>query len=164
MKEKLEQLNKDKSSQDLLSYPCVKVLLQDSLASDSTGEEYQPLVTTLKEKEFRKAKAILSKMNLFHYKGSEDFWLVRNLQTPLSWKKTPLDSRSYSQFLQSDYWLAVRKSALHRDQYTCQKCGSKNNLHVHHITYEHHGEEHLHLNDLTTVCEACHNQEHKRTT
>lgn len=162
MKEKLKQLSKDRSSQDLLSYPCVKILLEESLTSDPTGEDYKPLVTILKGKEFRKAKAILSKMNLFHYKGADNIWMVRNLQTPLSWRKTATDSRSYSEFLQSDYWLSVKKSILERDQHNCQKCGNKTNLHVHHLTYVNHGSEHENLNDLITICESCHDKEHKR--
>lgn len=33
-------------------------------------------------------------------------------------------------------------------------------IHVHHRTYEHHGEEHLHLGDLVCLCSVCHKTFH----
>lgn len=62
-------------------------------------------------------------------------------------------------------WKIQRKKALERDNYTCQLCGSKQNLEVHHIipfndfkSYEKANE----LNNLVTLCKSCHGKiEHR---
>lgn len=38
----------------------------------------------------------------------------------------------------------------------CQVCNSSNNIQAHHRTYDTHGREHLHMNDLVVLCEICH--------
>lgn len=58
------------------------------------------------------------------------------------------------------HWRKIRKEALMRDGYACVTCGSISNLHVHHLTYKHIGEERLH--ELRTLCENCHAAEHRR--
>lgn len=67
---------------------------------------------------------------------------------------------NYNTFLKSNYWKRIRTRVLIRDKRTCQKCGSKIKLHVHHKTYQHHGLEHNHLGDLITLCDLCHSLEH----
>lgn len=71
-----------------------------------------------------------------------------------------IDRKEYQKFLKSPYWKRVRKSILLRDGNKCVKCGDKNLLHIHHTTYINHGNEHEHLDDLITLCEACHSYEH----
>jgi len=44
----------------------------------------------------------------------------------------------------------------------CELCGKKKNLHVHHTTYENHGLEHIHLNDLMVLCKICHAKFHDK--
>jgi len=67
---------------------------------------------------------------------------------------------SYQEFLNSKYWIRVRKTVMERDNFQCMCCHSKINLCVHHSTYKHHGFEHKHLEDLTTVCNDCHKIAH----
>lgn len=43
-----------------------------------------------------------------------------------------------------------------RDQFRCQKCGSTENLRVHHMQ----GTKSHHMEDLTTLCRTCHHAEH----
>ena len=62
----------------------------------------------------------------------------------------------YDEFLHSDYWQMVREIKLQQSEHKCQVCGSKNNLNVHHNTYAHHNNEHLHLADLVVLCRDCH--------
>lgn len=69
---------------------------------------------------------------------------------------------SYKKFLETPYWEAVRTAVINRDGKRCTKCGSTKRLQAHHKTYEHHGKEHLHLGDLTTLCQPCHKAVHKR--
>lgn len=67
---------------------------------------------------------------------------------------------SYKVFLRSRYWKYVRRLVMGRDGYCCVRCGSGVKLQVHHLTYEHHYEEHLYLEDMVTLCEGCHGGVH----
>lgn len=54
----------------------------------------------------------------------------------------------------------IRQAVLKRDNYTCQKCGSTNDLHVHHIKYRSEGGSND-ISNLITLCEECHYEIHK---
>lgn len=47
-----------------------------------------------------------------------------------------------------------------RDRFTCQDCGSKKAVDVHHLTYIHRGKEKEHLEDLICLCVTCHKKRH----
>ena len=66
----------------------------------------------------------------------------------------------YKHYLGTDEWMLLRYSALDRDSYACQQCGSPNNLEVHHTSYEGIYEMNFKLEQLTTLCEPCHKEEH----
>jgi hypothetical protein len=68
----------------------------------------------------------------------------------------------YDEFLRSGYWADVRAKVLERDGHRCQGCGATKGLQVHHHTYAHHGDEARHLEDLVSVCRACHRRQHGR--
>lgn len=74
---------------------------------------------------------------------------------------TKPNRRKYNEFLKSIYWDTVKLMVKRRDRYTCQDCGVKRDLEVHHKTYEHHGDEKNHLDDLITLCHACHRKAHR---
>ncbi len=67
----------------------------------------------------------------------------------------------YKSFLLSVYWQRVRLLILERDNFQCVKCSNLKYLQVHHLTYKNHCWEHLHLEDLITVCSNCHKKIHK---
>lgn len=54
----------------------------------------------------------------------------------------------------------IREEVLKRDGYACRKCGSKENLQIHHIKYRSKGGSDD-LNNLITLCEFCHWIVHK---
>ena len=64
-------------------------------------------------------------------------------------------SNEYAEYLKTPEWQAKRNERLRIDNYTCQRCGGKRNLQVHHLTYANIGCEDVY-NDLITMCEACH--------
>ena len=64
----------------------------------------------------------------------------------------------YKTYLQTLYWKAVSKYV--RSKFKECKCGSVENLHVHHNTYMYIGIEHLHINCLEVLCESCHSLIH----
>lgn len=66
----------------------------------------------------------------------------------------------YSHFLASNYWRSVRDLKIDQVGGKCEKCGSTSSLQLHHTTYEHHGDEMNHLEDLVVMCRECHEREH----
>lgn len=64
-------------------------------------------------------------------------------------------SMEYVEYLKSAEWQAKRNERLRIDNYTCQRCGGKRDLQVHHLTYANIGHEDVH-SDLITMCKDCH--------
>ena len=52
-------------------------------------------------------------------------------------------------------WKKTRSEVLKRDHYTCQNCGNKERLEVHHITPYRISKDNS-LNNLVTLCKSCH--------
>ena len=70
-----------------------------------------------------------------------------------------LESMPYDEYLKSDEWQAIRKYM--RKMYpTCQICGYKENLAVHHSHYIKRGRETI--RDLTVLCKTCHSKAHDK--
>lgn len=67
----------------------------------------------------------------------------------------------YTAYLVSDTWYRKRKEAMQRDGWKCQICESKKDLQVHHMSYEHLGEDEE-INDLITLCRSCHEEVHAK--
>ena len=65
----------------------------------------------------------------------------------------------YKEWVLSPAWRRIRNAKLKDSGYKCELCGSAKNLQVHHITYEHIGDEPL--DDLLTVCNKCHKKLHR---
>lgn len=61
---------------------------------------------------------------------------------------------AYLAYLKSKAWRRRRDRRLRIDNHTCQTCGAKRCLEVHHRTYERIGKERM--GDLITLCCACH--------
>lgn len=66
----------------------------------------------------------------------------------------------YADFLKTGYWKWVAWEVKRRDGFRCRVCNRSNDIAAHHRTYKNHGNEHLHLDDLTTLCEPCHSRHH----
>lgn len=78
-------------------------------------------------------------------------------------KRKPVSKKEkYKKHIASPYWKAVRSLVLIRDKRKCKKCGATKLLHVHHLSYKHMGKEHLHMEDLITLCKTCHEKEHDK--
>jgi hypothetical protein len=68
---------------------------------------------------------------------------------------------TYDDYLRSPVWQAKRREALQRDGYRCRVCDSAEQLQVHHRRYPAVlGTETM--DDLTTLCDACHQRHHLR--
>ena len=61
---------------------------------------------------------------------------------------------AYRAYMRSKEWKEIRLSVIVRDGGKCTRCGSKDNLCVHHKNYATFGCEDL--DDLETLCENCH--------
>ncbi len=65
-----------------------------------------------------------------------------------------LRTMPYPKYLQSEEWKEKRMVALQRAEFRCQICNSREELRVHHRTYERRGAERM--KDLTVLCDVCH--------
>ena len=66
---------------------------------------------------------------------------------------------SYKSFLGTVYWSFVRDYLLEKSP-KCSQCASTKQLHIHHLNYEHRGQEHLYLGELEVLCQECHEKQH----
>ena len=65
---------------------------------------------------------------------------------------------NYQEYLQSPTWQHFKRLALERAKYKCEKCGFKDQLDVHHLTYANLGKEKE--SDLRVLCRRCHKDAH----
>lgn len=72
-----------------------------------------------------------------------------------------LQAMPYEQFLRTTYWIIIRDYLLSVRPRECARCGRRGLLIAHHLTYDSHGLEHLHLDDLELVCKECHEDIHR---
>jgi len=67
----------------------------------------------------------------------------------------------HKKYLRTQVWADLRSKVVRRDRYTCQHCGSKEDLNVHHQSYPKIlGTESI--DTLITLCRECHTEEHAR--
>lgn len=163
MSRKFHKLYTEDAQWLLTQSPCVKTLWVEAAASaDPFAYRWRTMMdTTLKETAFRKARKALEEHGLFQFRKIRD---RRDARITVGWEVLNLREYSegslYQDFLASDYWQSVRQQVLARDSHRCQSCDTTRRLQVHHKTYENHGEEHLHLEDLVTLCSDCHQAVH----
>lgn len=112
-----------------------------------------------------KACALLSKINVFcginnainSYKSK-----IKKTENKVEALKDFPDKRylAYDEYLESDYWKAIRKKALDRDGGRCKLCNELKNLQVHHRSYKNKWGDDAEFDDLVTLCEECHKNFH----
>jgi 5-methylcytosine-specific restriction endonuclease McrA len=64
----------------------------------------------------------------------------------------------YNDYLQSEQWQERRRLVFKRANFLCEGCRRNRAIHVHHLSYEHVGDEFLW--ELVAICEACHDRAH----
>lgn len=82
------------------------------------------------------------------------------IYTPIEEDIDTLKSMPYSKYLLTKHWLKTKGEALKRAKYKCQICSSKEELNVHHNTYENRGHEED--SDLVVLCHDCHARFHDK--
>ena len=68
----------------------------------------------------------------------------------------------YQVFLRSGHWKSLRRVTINRDGHRCTKCGYIGALQVHHVHYRGIFEMSFSVDQLITLCEECHKDEHIR--
>lgn len=66
--------------------------------------------------------------------------------------------RFYQLYLYSDAWRQKREQVFYSNGRYCQRCGARENLHIHHLRYDRVGDEPL--DALMVLCKDCHAKEH----
>lgn len=69
-----------------------------------------------------------------------------------------LETMSYEQYLETPEWQARAAEVKLLRGNRCEVCGSRNDLHAHHLTYERRGHEAP--EDLQVLCKDCHAKAH----
>jgi 5-methylcytosine-specific restriction endonuclease McrA len=84
----------------------------------------------------------------------------------LEYKVTPKKKYKYTkkkhiEYLLSEEWAKIRNDLFQTRGKECQRCGSKNQIQVHHLTYDNWKNEEP--QDLEILCAKCHKSEHKKS-
>lgn len=129
------------------------------------NSDYPPNLGLLNQLSIAGVRVISHQMVTFYRVQREDlFEQIRLLwNVPYSWTtqlivRRPVTMLDYSQYILSVRWKLTREAALRRDGKACIRCGRKDKLQAHHKTYARLGDEAL--DDLVTLCMACHRLEH----
>lgn len=69
-----------------------------------------------------------------------------------------LKTMEYEEYLKTDHWIHFRNETYKFFRNKCQVCGSKENINIHHKTYENRGRETF--NDVICLCHECHEKFH----
>lgn len=96
---------------------------------------------------------ICKKCNIFVQRD-----IIKNSQVFDEKYITALKTIPYNEYLETDHWKILRIKKLKESGFQCQLCKSKENLNVHHITYENRGCEKD--EDLMVLCNECHMEIH----
>lgn len=69
-----------------------------------------------------------------------------------------MNKEQYQKYLKTNHWKVVKAWKLYQQDNTCENCGSKHHLQVHHLSYDNlHNER---LTDLKVLCRDCHKHYH----
>lgn len=71
-------------------------------------------------------------------------------------KRKKLRRMKYSDYLQTDYWVEMRKIIKERYHESCVLCGATKELRTHHRSYKNKGNPEKELFDLVLLCSECH--------
>lgn len=77
--------------------------------------------------------------------------------------KPSVNKIEYGKLLKNGNWRKKRREILLRDKFKCKECGSKNDLHIHHLYYYIPKVEPWDYPDdaLIALCQICHNSWHR---
>ncbi|UAB78651.1 HNH endonuclease [Erythrobacter sp. SCSIO 43205] len=92
-----------------------------------------------------------------YYDGRRRAWSV--VQSDHFAQQDSQNALEYQEYLNSSEWRDKREKVLKRANGTCEGCLDRAATEVHHITYEHIGEEFLW--ELRAVCQQCHDRIHQ---
>ena len=91
--------------------------------------------------------------------GNFNIYALEDIMSPPD--KYPIQQIDYDDYLCSPEWKYKRMKKLTSSGHICKHCGSKENLDIHHLTYERLGRE---LDeDLLVLCRDCHSKIHNAT-
>ncbi len=75
-------------------------------------------------------------------------------------KNTIINGINYYEYMQSEEWRKKQDNLIYVYKYRkCLFCSSKINIHCHHLTYEHFGDERD--NEIIFLCKKCHDNVHE---
>ena len=93
--------------------------------------------------------------------GAGSYEKMVSIIKDLDWEKVKphILKLKYFYFLRTSFWLIISHEIKRRANWRCS-CGCRENLQTHHLSNDHHGEEHLYMNELQVLCKKCHQSLH----
>lgn len=92
--------------------------------------------------------------------GEQNGMYGRTGENSSNWKGGITPERQ--EFYISDEWKKARSEVYKRDNAQCQRCGNKDNLHVHHIVTFANKELRADIDNLVLLCAKCHRFVHSK--
>lgn len=89
-------------------------------------------------------------------------YIAGNEAFPTSDARLLIQKMDYQDFLKTPYWKAIALYVKEKSGKKCSICGGDKKLHIHHKSYDNHGDELHHLDDLICVCQKCHKRLHEK--
>lgn len=123
------------------------------------GEVFGPIQKKASVSNFELIPVVDRDMEDAAQKNRSEFW-GRHTELQQSLRQAINDGwhRYYDEHLSSPEWRMMRARVLARDENKCQGCLARPARHVHHLTYDHLGDELLF--ELISLCEFCHQKIH----
>lgn len=153
------------SKKDKTVISCDKCKAEKERRNKELANQYQ--IESLRAKEENTEHYIQVYLNP-KYKWKDDIKTYRKIQL-LSYSRLDvyeneiisyIRDMDYNDFLNTMYWKAIAERIKYKANFRCQMCNSNDNLITHHRTYEHHGDEIHHMEDLICICRDCHEKYH----
>lgn len=145
-----------------------KILCDNCLNEQKTREE---ILEKERQESYPKEKALRTQQYIKLYLDPDKSW-VKSIKTysklqhlkicDVYWDdiKSYIQEMEYCDFLKTPYWKAISEKVRYKSGYKCQICNGDYKLNIHHRTYENHGDEIHHMEDLICLCKDCHEKYH----
>lgn len=144
----------------LVSEYATKERSANDIASEFGITEAAILFWLRKHNILRREMSVIRANKYWGLAGEQNGMYGRTGENSSNWKGGVTPERQ--EFYISDEWKKACSEVYKRDNAQCQRCGNKDNLHVHHIVTFANKELRADINNLVLLCAKCHRFVHSK--